>query len=128
MQGDAPVTRRLPCGEAGVGGVLVLALSAVLALGGMTATALAAVAVARARAASAADLAALAAASTAREGASPACAAAARTAAAVGARVQQCTLTGSVADVLVVVRPPGALGRLGEASARARAGPAGSSG
>jgi hypothetical protein len=69
----------------------------------------------------------VAAASTAREGASPACAAVAHTATAVGARVQQHfdrqrrRRRGR--------RPPAeALGRLGEASARARVGPAGSSG
>jgi hypothetical protein len=71
------------------------------------------------RVTSAVDLVALTAASTAREGACPACAAA-RSAAAVCARVQRCTLTGFVAGFVAVARPPGPLGGLGEASAGPR--------
>jgi secretion/DNA translocation related TadE-like protein len=105
--------------------VLLLALAAVvLLLGALTAT-LGAVAVARHRAASAADLAALAAADRALEGEGVACQAAARAAAAVSAGLEGCRLIGLVADVVVGVRPPGALGSWGVARGHSRAGPAG---
>ncbi len=116
-----------PCrrgrGDAGVAGVLVLALAGVLMLAGAVSASLAAVAVARQRAASAADLSALAAAEQALLGQRAACAQASRVAEAVGARLRTCTLTGSIAEVEVQVRPPGRLGQLGQASARAKAGP-----
>lgn len=117
---------RDPCcgrGDAGVAAVLVLALAGVLTLVGAGSASLAAVAVARQRAASAADLSALAAAERARLGQDVACTQARRIAEAVGARLGTCTLTGGIAEVQAQVRPPGRLGMLGEASARARAGP-----
>jgi secretion/DNA translocation related TadE-like protein len=96
----------------------------VLALLGATGSALAAVAVARQRAAAVADLAALAAAQRALDGPAAACARAAQLAAADGARLLRCTLTGDVATVVAQVTPPGPIGRIGSATARARAGPA----
>lgn len=114
--------RRLS-GDGGVGTVLVLIVAGLVALAGSTATALAAVAVARQRAAAVADLAALAAAQHALEGEAVACAWAARTAAADGGTLRRCLLAGDVADVVAEVRPPGPLGELGSATARARAGP-----
>lgn len=111
-------------GERGAAAVLVLSLAAVLALLGAVAAALGAVAVARHRAASAADLAALAAADRALDGVGPACAAAARASRAVSATLDSCRIVGDVAEVVVSVRPPGRLGDLGVARARARAGPA----
>jgi secretion/DNA translocation related TadE-like protein len=110
-------------GDRGSGTVLVLGITAMLLLAAFTATALAAVGVARHRAASAADLAALAAASRASSGAGAACAAARSTARAAGADLARCELDGVVAQVVAVVRPPGLLGELGQASVRARAGP-----
>jgi secretion/DNA translocation related TadE-like protein len=110
--------------DTGSGTVLVLALAAVLALVGTLLAGVAAVAVARHRAASAADLAALAAADRALAGRVPACAAARRAAAAVAAGLLSCRLDRDVADVVVVLRPPGPLGGLGQATSRARAGPA----
>jgi secretion/DNA translocation related TadE-like protein len=109
--------------DRGSGTVLVLALSTVLVMVGMLLAALAAVGVARHRAASAADLAALAAADRALVGERAACAAAARAARAVGADLEACRLTGDIADVVAVVQPPGAIGRLGAARGVARAGP-----
>ncbi len=85
---------------------------------------LGAVAVARHRAATTADLAALAAAQHAVNGAGEACGVAEQVAVAQGARIVDCRLDGSVATVEVSVRPPGRLGSLGPARARARAGPA----
>lgn len=110
-------------GEAGVAAILILALAAVLTLVGAGSASLAAVAVARQRAASVADLSALAAAERALLGQAAACERAGRVAQLAGARLRSCTLTGDVADVVAEVRPPGPLGRLGTASARARAGP-----
>lgn len=109
--------------DTGSGTVLVLGLSAVLLLVSLVFASVAAVAVARHRAASAADLAALAAADRALSGPSVACAAARRAAGRAGASVSLCLLTGDVARVVAVVRPGGPIGRLGSASATARAGP-----
>jgi len=103
--------------------VLVLALCTVLVLAGTVASALGAVAVARHRAAAAADLASLAAASRVVEGTDVACAAARRVAARADAVVTSCRLEGWDAVVEAAVRPPGAVGRLGVTTARARAGP-----
>jgi secretion/DNA translocation related TadE-like protein len=103
--------------------VLVLSCAAVLALLGGLAASVGAVAVARHRAASAADLAALAAADRALDGEPDACAAAARAAAAVDAVLETCRITGDVSDVVVAVRPPGALGSWGVARSHSRAGP-----
>ena len=113
-----------PARDAGSGSVLVLTLTAVLLLVGVVTTSLGAVAVARQRAASAADLSALAAAGQALEGAAASCARAAEIARRVEAELTACTLDGDVVDVVAEVRPPGPLGRLGTARARARAGPA----
>jgi len=102
---------------------MVLGLAAVLLLCGTVATALGAVAVARHRAASAADLAALAAAAAVLEGPHVACERARDLAADVGAVLSRCAVDGDRVDVVVQVRPAGALGRLGAASVRASAGP-----
>jgi secretion/DNA translocation related TadE-like protein len=98
---------------------LALVLVAVAAL---VAT-LCAVAVARHRAAAAADLAALAAAGHAVEGLTRACHAARNVATAQGAVLSECWLDGLDVVVQVSVTPPGRLGDLGQARARARAGP-----
>lgn len=111
-------------GERGSGTVLVLGLTALLLFAAMTATTLAAVAVARHRAGSAADLAALAAASRVTAGATAACAAGSEVARAAGADLLQCRVRGREVDVEAAARPPGPLGRLGQATVRARAGPA----
>lgn len=116
---------RPPSGEAGVAGVLVLALAAVLALVGMLSTGLAAVAVARQRAAAVADLAALAAAARVLDGSAVACDRAEDVARRNGGRLTGCRLDGDRVEVVAEVRPAGPLGRLGVASARARAGPVG---
>lgn len=116
------MTRR---GDQGSASLVVLALSGLLALVGTVAAALGGVAVARHRAASAADLAALAAADRAVRGAGPACSAAQRAATAVGAALERCRLDGEVVEVVVKVRPAGALGVWGSAMARSRAGPSG---
>jgi secretion/DNA translocation related TadE-like protein len=111
-------------GDRGSATVLVLSLASVLVLLSAVTAALGAVAVTRHRAASAADLAALAAADRALDGVGQACAAAARVTLAVAAELESCRLRGEVAEVVVAVRPPGRLGELGRARARARAGPA----
>lgn len=77
----------------------------------------------RHRATGAADLAALAAASHARTGSQAACAKAALVGERMHVRIRSCRLSGWDALVEVVARPPGLLGNLGAASARARAGP-----
>lgn len=74
--------------------------------------------VSRHRAGGAADLAALAAADHALDGRRTACALAARVAAAQGARLTACILTGDIADVTTTVA---------QATARSRAGPAAAS-
>jgi len=116
---------RPPAGEAGVAGVLVLALAAVLALVGALSTGLAAVAVARQRAAAVADLAALAAAARVLDGRAVACDRAEDVARRNGGRLTGCRLDGDRVEIVAEVRPAGPLGRLGVASARARAGPVG---
>ncbi|MDT7538317.1 MAG: hypothetical protein QOI82_1902 [Actinomycetota bacterium] len=110
-------------GDRGSATILVLALAGLLAVvGGLSAT-VGAVAVARHRAAAAADLAALAAADRALAGEEVACTAARRAAAADAAVLDSCRLTGEIADVVVSVRPPGALGSWGVARSHSRAGP-----
>jgi len=111
-------------GDDGSGSVLVLTAACVLLLAGMLLTSLAAVGVARHRAASVADLSALAAASSAHLGSGPACEAARAVADRSAARLLACDVVGDVATVVAGVRPPGRLGELGTATARARAGPA----
>lgn len=110
-------------GDRGTAGILVLAMVLVLLVAGSVVTGLASIAVVRQRAASAADLSALAAAGAALEGPAAACERATRLAAEVAARLVSCTLEGDVAEVVAEVRPGGAVGRFGAASARARAGP-----
>ena len=117
-----PLVRRVR-GDRGAGAVLVLAVAALLVLVAATSAAVIAVAVARQRAAAVADLAALAAAQHALRGQTAACSWAARTARADGGRIRSCVLLGDVAEVVAEVRPPGAIGRLGVAVSRARAGP-----
>ena len=114
---------RRPVGEAGVAGVLVLALAGVLAVVGALTSSLAAVAVARQRAAAVADLAALAAAGLALDGPTVACGRATTLARRNGGRLTSCRLDGEQVEVVAEVRPAGGLGGLGAASARARAGP-----
>ncbi len=120
-------SRRVPASarDEGTAGVLVLAMVLVLVAVGSVVTGLASVAVARQRAASAADLSALAAAAASLDGPAAACRRATELAAQVAARLVSCTLDGDVADVVAEVRPAGAVGRFGAASARARAGPVG---
>ena len=114
--------------ERGFAGVVLLALSAVLALVASLAVALGSVAVVRHQAASAADLGALAAADLTHQGPGPACAAAVRVVqAALGSRasVLSCALLGGAdqqVEVVVRLRPTGPLGLLGAATATARAG------
>lgn len=114
-----------PGGDRGAAAVLVLALAGLLSLVGATTSAVAAVAVARQRAAAVADLAALAGAQHALEGQAVACGWAARVADESAAALRSCRLDGDVVAVVSLVRPPGPLGRLGVATAQARAGPAG---
>ena len=118
--------RRTP--DAGLASVLVLSLSAVLALVSTVAVALAGVAVTRHRAASAADLAALAASDLSDRGAGAACAAAARiveSALGTAGELTRCQVAGpgEPVEVEVRVRPGGRLGTFGRAAAAARAGP-----
>ncbi len=114
--------------DQGVASILLLALSSVLALVASVAVALAGVGVVRHQAASAADLAALAAADLADQGVGPACATAQRLVHhTLGERgeVTRCALLGGPdeeVEVVVRVRPAGPLGRLGRATATARAG------
>jgi len=116
--------RRAPVGDGGATAALVLALAGLLSLLGATTSAVAAVAVARQRAASVADLSALAGAAHALAGEAVACGWARRIAAADAASLRSCQLRGDVVEVVAEVRPPGRLGDLGGATARARAGPA----
>lgn len=98
-------------------------MASVLVLVGVAVAALGAVAVARQRAASVADLAALAAAARVLDGQAVACARAARVAERGGGRLTGCVVAGDQVLVTAQVRPPGPLGDLGPATARARAGP-----
>ena len=121
----APATVRAVGGpEDGFAGVVVLALCGVLVLLGGTAAAVGMAQVARHRAASVADLAALAGARQVLSGAPAACAQADRIAGAAAGRLLRCVVVGDVVEVVAEVRPPGRLGLLGAATARARAGPA----
>lgn len=104
---------------------MVLSLTMVVALIACVLVALGAVATTRHRAASAADLGALAAAGLTLEGAGPACALASRVVSAAGASLVDCRVNGDVVEVDVEVRALGALGALGTAHGRARAGPVG---
>ncbi|GIF15115.1 Rv3654c family TadE-like protein [Actinoplanes teichomyceticus] len=107
--------------ERGAASVFVLAVGLVLVAAGLAAATVGSARAARHTARNAADLAALAAAGRAVEGAGPACAAARRYAAANGARVTSCEVTG----LEVVVRTEAPVGSLPTvATAAARAGPA----
>ncbi|MCU1589041.1 MAG: hypothetical protein JWP11_297, partial [Frankiales bacterium] len=59
------------------------------------------------------------------EGPAVACGAAARAVQGLSAAVDSCLLTGDVADVIVSVRPAGAIGSWGMARSHSRAGPSG---
>jgi secretion/DNA translocation related TadE-like protein len=118
MTAGGASVRSSETGSAAVYAVLLLVL--VSAAAGLTVAAGAALAV-RHRAGAAADLAALATADHALEGAA-ACRHAAAIAAANGARLVRCAISGEVADVLVEVRLPQRLG-LPAVHARARARP-----
>jgi secretion/DNA translocation related TadE-like protein len=79
----------------------------------------------RHRAQGAADAAALASAADALAGPAGACERARQLASANGARLEQCSVAHSIADVTVAIDLPGVLRSLGPVRARARAGPAG---
>jgi secretion/DNA translocation related TadE-like protein len=100
----------------------VLIVAVVVAGSGLLGVARAVAAGTRHRAAAAADAAALTAAAHGLDGASQACQAAARVAAADGAVVTSCVLSGGVATVRATARAPGWLHVLGSASGVARAG------
>jgi secretion/DNA translocation related TadE-like protein len=119
---DAGSGRR-PDRDAGSGTVLVLAIASVVIAAGLLLSSLVAVSVARHRAASVADLSALAAASSVHLGSGPACDAARQIADRSAAQLLDCRVVGDVVEVRAGVRPPGRLGELGAATARARAGP-----
>jgi len=108
-------------GEDGSATVVVLALAAVLGCAGLLVLVLAQVALCRERAEAAADLAALAGAAHVLDG--HACAAAATVARAQGARLLACRIDGWQVRVVAGVGLGGALHDLGQARARARAGP-----
>lgn len=110
------------------GSATVWAAGAVFALVALAALGihLGAAAVARHRAEAAADLSALAAAVQASSGADSACQRAAQVATRNGATLRSCALQDWDALVEVTVRPPGPIAALGQATGRARAGPAGS--
>lgn len=110
--------------QTGSATVLVLALCAVVVLAGCLAGALGAVAVARHRAAATADLAALAGAAAGIRGAQP-CDAVRQITDRSGAELAGCRAVGADVTVAVTVRPAGLLGRIGAATVRAHAGPAG---
>lgn len=110
-------------GDGGVATLWVAGAIAVVFLVVLAGVWLAAATVARHRANSAADLAALAAASRARDGSGEACARAGWVAERMRAELARCTLEGWDSLIEVTVRPQGALGGFGAASAHARAGP-----
>ncbi len=104
--------------------VLVLAMMAVLVFVAAASAVVVAMVVVHRAAQSAADLAALAGAQAVAEG-GDGCAKAALVAAANGARVADCLVTGRVIDVTVHVTGPHWLGQRADLVARSRAGPAG---
>lgn len=108
-EGSATVT------ALGVVGVLVVLLTACLAL--------ASASVAGHRARSAADLAALAAAQALAGSSAAPCAEASRIAERQGAVVRECRVDGADVELVVAVTPAGAVAKVGDATARARAGP-----
>ncbi|MFA1546525.1 Rv3654c family TadE-like protein [Actinomadura chokoriensis] len=110
--------------DRGSGTIWVVAFAAVVWVAGVAAIAVGGVRGARHRGDAAADMAALAAAARVAEGREPACARARDIAAASGARLSRCRLSGEVVEVAVTVRlkAPMGIGRLRVVS-RARAGP-----
>ncbi|MGN6303106.1 MAG: Rv3654c family TadE-like protein [Angustibacter sp.] len=110
-------------GERGSATVLVTALVALAAASAVLLAGVASAVVARHRAASAADLAALAAAAALDRSPATACGVAAQVARRNGARLLACVADATSVDVRVRSRPAGAVGRLGDAVGRARAGP-----
>ena len=109
-------------GDRGAASVLTLALAGVLLLLGAALGVVAALVVAHRTAQSAADLAALAGAQSVADGADG-CAVAARLAAANGAEVRACVVSGREVRVRVVVTGPRWLGQRADLEAEARAGP-----
>lgn len=114
-----------PTGDRGSATVLVLASVAVLCVVAAAGVVLGQAAVTRHRAEAAADLGALAAADRVLEGPVAGCARAAAVVRAGGAALTRCDWEAAVVSIEVEVRPPGVLGGLGRARARARAAPAG---
>lgn len=112
-----------PRGEAGSATVLVVAMAGLLMLVGAALAVVTAMVVAHRAAQSAADLAALAGARGVAEG-GDGCARAAEIAAANGARVMACRVSGRVIDIVVEVPGPHWLGQTSDLMARSRAGPA----
>lgn len=109
--------------EAGSATLLVLAMAGVLVLLGAALAVVTAMVAAHRAAESAADLAALAGARGVASG-TDGCLAATRVAAANGARVTTCVVTGRVVDVEVELPGPHWLGQTADLAGRARAGPA----
>lgn len=110
--------------DRGSGTVWVIAMGALVLTGGWGATGFTEVVLCRQRASAAADLAALAGARAALAGPARACADARLIAARNGARLTMCTLDGLIINVSAVVSVPAPWASLGNAVARARAGPA----
>jgi secretion/DNA translocation related TadE-like protein len=110
--------------EAGSATIFMLIAMGLVGLATAVVCLLAVAITARHRAASAADAVALAAAAHAADGEATACGFAARLAAADGARLVGCSLTGPVAVVAVSVEPGGWLRAFGAATVKAKAGPA----
>ncbi|WP_157430316.1 Rv3654c family TadE-like protein [Actinomadura macra] len=112
--------------DRGAGTLWVLAFTAIIWLGGVTAMAIGGVRAARHRGDAAADLAALAGAARVPDGAGVACASARSIAAESGARLMRCAIEGRVIDVSVTltVRVPLGIDAVRVVS-RARAGPVG---
>jgi secretion/DNA translocation related TadE-like protein len=117
------VIRRRGHREGGAASLFAVACLSVLVLVGSALGVVAAMVHAHRVAQSAADLAALAAAAEAAEG-GDACAAAGRIAAANGAGLDACQVTGGDVEVVVMVDGPRWLGQSGDLVAEARAGPA----
>ncbi|WP_193611101.1 Rv3654c family TadE-like protein [Nocardioides lijunqiniae] len=116
------VARGARRGEGGAATLFAVSCLAVLLMLGAALGVVAAVVVAHRQAQAAADLSALAGAEVLGRGRDP-CAAAAQVAAANGARLAACTVTGRDVLVEVVVAGPHWLGQQADPSARARAGP-----
>jgi len=117
------VSRRRLTWERGAASLFAVACLSVLLMVGAALGVVAAMVHAHRVAQSAADLAALAGATEAAEG-GDACAAAGRIAAANGADLDACLLSGRDVAVTVTVEGPGWLGQSGDLVAEARAGPA----